>query len=473
MSFDSDESPYKSPQDVDEPSKPDRPLKKGGRPTNVRWMMFVMACGTSWFLYLHRYTWNLIRPELQKEYDFSNTQLESMFTCFNLSYGCGQIPSGIVCDFFGPHVFLAVIIICWSLVVPFFGATGNIYAIGGLRALFGASQAGGYPGLSKVTQSWFPKSSRTIVQGWVATFFGRGGGAMASILMGTVLMGAMGLSWRMSLIVLSAAGVLFGLTFLWLFRNSPRDDSRVNQAERDLICEGEVDQPDAPRVLPLSRLLKNRSMLVFIFHQFLNAGADIIYVSIMGSYFMSAKGINIAAAGIFVSLPLWGGAIGGMIGGFCNDGLIRATGNRRLSRSIMGFSGKSLACLLMFVMLQQTTAGAAATALFAVKFFSDWSQPTVWGACTDIGGRYSATIFSALNTSGTLGGVVMALTFGVMLDYNTTQQLVDGKMAAVTNFNPIFFTVAIMYIVAALCWFAIDSTQSLDRPDDEPAAETA
>ena len=39
------------------------------QPTGRRWAIFVLACSTSFFLYLHRYTWNFIGPQLKDEYD--------------------------------------------------------------------------------------------------------------------------------------------------------------------------------------------------------------------------------------------------------------------------------------------------------------------------------------------------------------------------------------------------------------------
>ena len=52
-------------------------------------------------LYLHRYAWLVIRPELAKEYGYTNTELEQIFAFFQVSYTLGQIPAGIFCDFFG------------------------------------------------------------------------------------------------------------------------------------------------------------------------------------------------------------------------------------------------------------------------------------------------------------------------------------------------------------------------------------
>ena len=444
------------------PSKSRPPL--GRRPTRVRWLIFVLGSGTSWFLYLHRYTWNFIRPELEKEFGFNNQQLEGLYSIFNLSYAAGQIPSGILCDFFGPHLFLAVIIVLWSLVLPMFGVAGGVYGLGGARLLFGAAQAGGYPGLSNVTKNWFPSSSRTIVQGLIVSFFGRSGGAMSSIIMGTLLIGICGLSWRSALVAMSAAGVAFAITFLLLYRNRPGDDPRVNQAERDLIREEE--QPtDGPRVLPLRRVLRNRSMLVFVVQQFMNAGADFVYVSTMGSYFITARHFDVATAGLLVSLPLWGGAVGGIVGGFVNDGLIYLTGSRRWSRRVAGFAGKFLACIFMFVAIQQAGGVAVAVCLFVVKFFSDWTQPTVWGACTDMGGRYSATTFSIINAAGNVGALVTPLVAGGLLDYYSTTQIVDGVQQTATNYTPMFVLVAGMYLISACCWFGIDCTQSLDRQE--------
>ena len=46
--------------------------------------------------------------------------------------------------------------------------------------------------------------------------------------------------------------------------------------------------------------------------------------------------------------------------------------------------------------------------LFFVKFFSDWSLTTTWGAVTDIGGRTSATVFAFNNSVATSGAISTA-----------------------------------------------------------------
>ncbi len=433
----------------------------GQPPTNRRWMILGLASSMSFFLYLHRYTWNMIRPELEKEYGFSNVELEGLFSLFNLTYAVGQIPSGIVCDLFGPHLFLVVILVLWSVTLPLFGLTGDRNILGSLRLLFGAAQAGCYPGLSKTTRNWFPLRTRTSVQGLVASFAGRGGGAMASIVMGTLLMGYCGLSWRLSLVVMMLAGLAFAAVFFFRFRSRPEDDPAVNEAEYNLIRAGEESDSAGPPVLPFRRVIRSVSMRVFIFQQFINAGADYVYVAIMGSYFQS-RGYDAKVMGLLVSMPLLGGACGGVVGGFINDFLIRRTGSRRWSRTAVGFVGKALAAGCLLIAINQESGIAAAAWLFVVKFFGDWTQPTVWGTSTDMGGRYSATVFSIINTAGSFGMVITPFVGGFVLDHFATIEVINGVKTTITNYNPLFLLVVGMYLVSSFCWLFINSESSLE-----------
>lgn len=435
------------------------------RPSHVRWMIFALACGMSWFLYLHRYAWNIVGPKMQQEYGFDNTSAGAVFSLFYWTYAAGQIPSGIVIDLCGPHLFLGVSVILWSAALIGFGLTRSLPVVGVLRLLFGAAQAGCYPGLTKATRVWFPLKSRTTVQGWVATAFGRGGGAMSPILLGTVLMGACGLSWQQSLFVMGLAGLGFGLVFLWLFRNSPAEHPSVTAAERDLIADG-ADVVAIRSSLSWDRAVRSRSLLCFTVQQFMDAGSDVAFVYLIGSYFLDRYGLKISEVGWMTSLPLWGGAFGGIIGGRLNDALIRRTGNRRWTRSGVGFTGKIIGCVMLFIVSGQSHAQAAGIALFYAKFFSDWSQPTVWGTCTDMGGRCSATVFSIINTAGTVGGVIMPIVFGLLLDANTTSLMVEGAVVKTTHWGPLFLLLAAMYLISGIFWLLIDCTQSLDTDSD-------
>jgi sugar phosphate permease len=405
------------------------------RPTRIRTIIFMLACGTSFVLYLHRYTWGFIKPFVGDEFGWSEWQLGLLDGVFSAGYGFGQIPSGVLCDWFGPHVLLGTTILAWSLSMGAVALATGYVSMFSARLLFGLTQAGGYPTLTKVTKLWFPLSERTTVQGWIATFFGRGGGAVSFVLFGTVLIGWMGLSWRQAVVVLTVLGCIFGGVFIYLFRNTPRDHPQANDAEADLINEGETATVGATRsALRWSTVLKSGNMRVFFVQQFTSAFADNAYVYWIPTFLLVAKGIDTKSAGWMAAIPLVGGAIGGMIGGTLQNYFIIRTGNRRWSRSWIGLIGKLLATVFIFVSLAFNDAMSIIMVFFVVKFFSDWSQPTVWGTITDIAGRNAASVFGVINTVGSIAAVMAGFLMGSTIEffsdsYTVTQERVAAEKA--------------------------------------------
>jgi nitrate/nitrite transporter NarK len=300
-----------------------------------------------------------------------------------------------------------------------------------------------------------------MLQGIVATSCGRLGGALSPIFMATLLMGACGLSWRGALVVMTLVGLVFALLFVLFYRDTPADDPRVNDAERGLIASDEVPLVAARGLLPLHQCFMNRSLVALSLQQVLAAGADVIYVSLMGSFFLDHYHVKIGNAGWLASLPLIGGAVGGLVGGWLNDRLIRAMGPR-WGRTIVGLTGPLIASLVMFTVIGQETALAAGLALLFVKFFVDWNQPTVWGAAADLGGRYTATIFAFVNTAGTMGSVLCPPAFGLILDWNSTTRHVGEETIKHINYGPLLAAVAAIYFVSALSWLLVDCRERLD-----------
>src|SRR5947208_8210851 len=91
---------------------------EAGSATRVRWLVFSLACATSWLLYLHRYSWGVIKPEFIKEHpELSDSQIGLLDSAFNAAYALGQIPGGLAGDLFGPRAVLTGMILFWSAAV--------------------------------------------------------------------------------------------------------------------------------------------------------------------------------------------------------------------------------------------------------------------------------------------------------------------------------------------------------------------
>ncbi len=441
-----------------------QPGDPSDRPTRVRWLIFGLACAASWLLYLHRYAWGVVKSEIAKEFpELSPVDLGWLDSAFLATYAIGQIPGGMAGDRFGPRAVLSVLALVWSLAALGIAWVGGFWQFVGARGAFGLAQAGVYPVLSKMTRTWFPLATRTSVQGAV-TAMGRLGAAFAPIILATVMMGYLGMSWQSALVVLSTPGMLLAIGFWLIARDNPRTHPWTNEAEASLIDPAvqererlEValapglppvaDAPGSPGLLWTGATIFSLAML-FVY-TFISTFQDQFYVYWLPLFLTQGKGFDNKTMGLFAPLPLLGGAIGGILGGVLNDQLIYSLGSRRWARSLVAFTGKLVAGGLVLASMQADDGRWTMAVLLAARVFSDWSLPTQWAAVTDMGGRAGATLFGVVNTVGVAGGVVAGPVFGYLkLHYDW-----DG----------VFYGVAALCVLAAVAWLFIDCTRRVVR----------
>lgn len=431
------------------------------RPTSIRWLVFGLACGMSFALYLHRYTWGFIRVKLGEELGWTNDTLGWLDSAFMISYAAAQIPSGMLGDWFGPRVVLAVIAFAWSLSMGAMALARGFASLAWVRVVFGLAQAGCYPNLGKATKTWFPPDERTTVQGWVSSFSGRMGGAASFLLFGSLMLGTWDMPWRTALGWLTATGAVFAGLFLVLFRNSPAEHPWANAAEAELITSADPEAAVTTRsMVDWGRVFRNRSVWVLLFQQFTCTFVDMFFALQVPKYLKEIKDLKMQTTGWMAALPLVGGALGGMLaGGMLQSWLIRVTGNRRWTRSSVGLVGNLLAGACLFISLQFDSAEKIVAAFFCLKFFADWAQPTNWAVTTDMGGRNAASLFALVNTSGSLAAVVSGPAMGYTIEW-----FGRGVTGNPDGWRALLIGIGAIYIISALSWLFIDCTHTLDQP---------
>jgi hypothetical protein len=117
-----------------------------------------------------------------------------------------------------------------------------------------------------------------------------------------------------------------------------------------------------------------------------------------------------------------------------------------------------MATILMFVSLRFNSAASIMCAFFTLKFFSDWAQPAMWAATTDMGGRNAASVFAVVNTAGSLAGFIAGPTMGFTLKYFS-----GSEQANAAGWTALFVSIGCIYLASALSWLFIDCTQTLEE----------
>lgn len=427
------------------------------RPTGVRFLVLGLACGVSFVLYLQRYAWGFVKKDVQAEFGWDNQTVGWLDGLFALSYGLSQVPAGAACDWFGARTLLGGSILAWSIALAGVAIATGVWSMASARLAFGVAQAGGYPALNKVSKNWFPRTLRPVAQGLIATFFGRSGGAAAFLLFGLLL--GVGLTWREAVIVFAAAGLAWGVLFLVLFRNTPREHPWANAAEAALVVAGDPQAAVAERSrLYWPALLARGTVWFLLARALLSNMADVLYVYWVPLYLREEKGLGGGSAGLLAALPLIGGAVGGLASGAM---LTRLVGRHpRWGRAGVAMAGKTAAGLVMLASLALGHPVAVAAAFLVVKFFTDMEQPAEWGAVSDLAGPNAATVFGFVNMVGGIGGFLASPLIGRVLDAYS----IDGRPTS-AGWEAVFVLIAGFYLLAAACWPFIDARRPLSpRP---------
>lgn len=426
------------------------------KPTSIRWSVFSLAFGTSALLYLHRYVFAFIKPTLAEKWNLSNTELGRIDSAFSACYTLFQFPLAIGADVFGVHLVLTLLICIWCSGLGMMAWAPSPKWIWYAQAMLGAGQSAVYACLSRIARTWFPPAVRTTLQGTVGILAGRLGAVSSSLVFMSLLLGVLELDWRTAIWILVAFGMGLMLLFAGLFRNSPRQHPRVNDAEARLI-EGIVppnsgSQADQPAErMTVRRMLKTMTPRSFAnlmclgLQSLLSTFADNLYSSWIPQFLAQVHHLEFKRMGIYAALPLLGGALAGLLGGALNDYLIAITGNRRWSRVSVACAGKGIAAvLLILAMNSYDEPYQFCVYLFFVKLFSDCSLTTSWGVITDIGGRATASVFAFNNSIAGIGLITAPIIFGYVADQR--------------GWPSVFITVAVAYALCALSWLVIDCT---------------
>ena len=429
----------------------------GQSATRVRFLVLALSCSVSFVLYLQRYAWGFIKKDVQDEFGWNSVTLGWLDGLFGISYGVGQIPAGMLCDWFGVHLLLGSIILLWSFALAGFAWATTLSGMAVARIVFGMAQAGCYPALGKASKNWFPLATRTFAQGLIATFFGRGGGAASFFLFGTVLLGWLEMPWRWAVGIFTVLGIVVGMAFLLLFRNTPREHPWANEEEQAMITADDPSAAHAARSrLDWARLVRSRTVQFLLVRSFASNLADVLFVNWVPLYLRTEKELGSLAAGWMAAMPLIGGAFGGLASGFMQSYFIRRTGSRRWVRRLVGMTGKLMAALLVLTCLRAQEALTVSCLFFAVKFFADWEQPAEWGTVSDIAGSTGATVFACVNTMGSIGNFAAGPLVGATLLIFS-----GGSQVNTAGWNAVFVLLAVEYLVAASCWYFIDSERPL------------
>src|SRR5262245_26191540 len=207
-------------------------------------------------LYVDRVCISTARDPITRDLSLTDTEFGWVLSSFALGYALFQTPAGMLADRYGPRLVLAAVVALWSAFTGLTGAVTGLAALLAVRFLFGAGEAGAFPGMARAIYAWIPMRERGVAQG-VNFSGGRVGAALAL----PVVAGMVGgLGWRETFAVLMLVGFVWAAVWFAAFRDDPAAHPGLGDAERALILATRQPAPADPGPLPVGRLLRSGNL---------------------------------------------------------------------------------------------------------------------------------------------------------------------------------------------------------------------
>ncbi len=409
-----------------------------------RYLLIVGTFLLSMLLYVDRVCISVAKGPIADELRFDDRQMGWIFAAFSLGYALFQSPAGLLADRFGPRRVLTAVVCFWSLFTALTGAVHRLWSMLVVRFLFGAGEAGAFPGVARAIYSWMPMNERGLVQGinFSATRLG------AAFAMPAVAALVTWVGWRASFLVLGAVGIVWAVAWYIWVRDDPKDHPRISEEEREYILAHRQAAPKGGTATPLTagRALRSANLWLLMGQYFASNFTFFFCISWMLPHLTERYALSGVSAGWYAMAPLLAGMVGNWVGGGMVDAIYRrGSGYWRASRRLPAMIGFGLAAGGLLASLASDRVEFAVAWLALAIFGADMTLSPSWSTCIDIGRRHAGAISGTMNMAGNLGAFLTALAFPYLRDWT-------GSTA------PFFVVGAALNVLAIFAW-------SFTRPD--------
>ena len=286
----------------------------------------------SFLLYVDRVCISTAKGPIVAELQLTDAQFGWILSAFAFGYALLQTPSGALADRHGARRVLAAVVTFWSLFTGLTACAWSFVSLLVVRFLFGAGEAGAFPGMARAVYSWIPVKERGLVKG--INFSASRLGAAVTMPLLPLMIAALG--WKESFLVLMAVGIVWAGVWWWWFRDEPSERPGLPAAELQFILANRQEQSaagTAPRPLPLGRMLRSRNLWLMMGQYFASNFTFFFCLSWLFPYVQKTYKLSYTDAGFYAMIPLLCGAAGNICSGLLVDALFR-DGRPTLSKAI-------------------------------------------------------------------------------------------------------------------------------------------
>jgi len=399
--------------------------------SNVRWMI----CGLLFFAttvnYVDRQVLSILKPTLQKEFGWTETDYGWIVFGFQLAYALAMPIAGRMIDKIGTRLGYTIAVVAWSLAAAAHAMASGFWSFTIARFALGAGEAGNFPTAIRTVADWFPQKERSFATGIFNS------GSNVGVIVAALAVPALTLhyGWRAAFVVTGGIGLLWVVPWLIWFRK-PSEHPWISKSELLLIQSG--GPPETVEKIPTLQILKHGAARAFIIGKFMTDPVWWFYLSWIPGFFNTRYEVNLINIGLPLIVIYLMADVGSIGGGWLFAGMVSRGWTPNRARKVAMLICATLALPVMYVYYVESIWPAVILIGLAAAAHQGWSANLFTMASDAFPRRTVGSVVGIGGFAGAIGGMILQPAVGKWLDFS-------GKA-----YGPIFVIAGTMYLIALL-----------------------
>ncbi|UFH53402.1 MFS transporter [Spirosoma sp. KNUC1025] len=407
---------------------------------NYRWFIVFLLFAATTINYLDRQIIGLLKPILEKEFNWSETDFARIVMAFTAAYAVGLLGFGWVIDKIGTKAGYSITIIIWSIAGMLHAVARSVFGFSLARIGLGIGEAGNYPAAVKTVAEWFPKKERGLATGLFNA--GTSIGVVVAVLIVPWLLNHYG--WHGVFWVTGALGFVW-LIFWLIFYDIPARQGRLTAKERDYIISGQElpeSETDDKSTVNWFKLFTLPQTWAYITGKGLIDPIYWFFLFWLPSYFASTFNLDLKKPSLELMLIYTATTIGSIGGGYLSSRLIKRGWPTIKARKTVLLVLGTLELSVILVQFATDVWVAVGLISLAVALHQAWAT-NVFTLASDMFPKQAvSSVVGIGGTAGALGGILFPILVGSLLDkYKAAGNLAVG-------YNILFTICGFTYLIA-------------------------
>jgi ACS family hexuronate transporter-like MFS transporter len=407
---------------------------------NYRWLVVVLLFFATTINYIDRQIIGLLKPLLEKEFNWSETDFAHIIMAFTAAYAAGLLFFGWLIDKIGTKLGYTITVVIWSIAGMLHALARSAFGFGLARIGLGLGEAGNYPAAMKTVAEWFPKKERALATGLFNA--GTSIGVVAALFIVPVILNYYG--WQEVFWITGALGFVW-LIFWLIFYDIPSKQKRLSPEEHNFITSGQ-DTEDvntgAARKVKWQKLFSFPQTWAMITGKGLIDPIFWFFLFWLPSYFSSIFSLDLKKPSLQLMIIYAATTVGSIGGGYLSSWLIKKGWPvMKARKTVLIF----LAVLEVSIILAQFAKEAwIAVGLIslAVAAHQAWATNVFTLASDMFPTEAVSSVTGIAGMAGAIGGILFPILIGSLLDnYKAAGNLAGG-------YHLIFTLCGFTYLIA-------------------------